>query len=413
MGQQRSDDSKASFVSVFCGYFLAALMMPIMPLGSLALIVGGTLLLGKQIQKVLKWHTLWKNMNLFKGEMYPELREKRKTDWGVLYRFSLPPGLCFDDFNNHKQAIHDFLGKDINLVYSNKNIILEVYDEPMQHYDFEVTDTYDDAIIPVGVTRNGRTLTVDMNGEPHLLITGETGSGKSVSLRGIITNYIASPKRDVLLHLIDLKGGAELGIFRKSNKVGSFERTVAGALKSIKALSEEVERRYNLFYQEDVVNLKGYVKKTHKKLKVELLVIDEFAELMGNKDHQKLLQSLCARARACGIYVILSTQRPDANVINGLIKANITNVLCYKMMNLINSQIALDTSGAEILRGAGHGLCKSKGEIIEFQAPFLDEDDVDDFIRHTYRKTEPENKVIMLPPPTQPTINDEPGAGEL
>jgi hypothetical protein len=84
------------------------------------------------------------------------------------------------------------------------------------------------------------------------------------------------------------------------------------------------------------------------------------------------------------------------------------------MMNLINSQIALDTSGAEILRGAGHGLCKSKGEIIEFQAPYLDEDDVDDLIRHTYRKPEPENKVIMLPPPPPvTTVADEPGAGEL
>ena len=98
-----------------------------------------------------------------------------------------------------------------------------------------------------------------------------------------------------------------------------------------------------------------------------------------------MIETLAAKARACGIHLIISTQRPDAEIINGRIKANIPCVIGLKTMNGLNSRIIIDEEGLEQLRGRGHGMLKY-GDVTEFQSMFLTTNQARDLIKHTYIK---------------------------
>lgn len=373
---------KNPLVPVLGGLAMGWLLLPVTPLPGMAMMGVCGYALYSALKRRGRWATLWKQCGLTRDEMYPELRERRRHEYGEVLRFSLPPGLSKSDFERKKEALEDFLGKDINIAVHNRNLILELYDGPMAHYPYEYVDTGSAASFAIGRTRSGKDLIVDMSDEPHLLIAGETGSGKSVLLRGIVASLL---QKDVRLHLIDLKGGVELGAFRRSGQVASFGRTAIEALSILQTLDLEVERRYNQFYAHDAIDIKEYRRKSHEALKTEYLIVDEFAELMHEAEAKDLLKSICARARGCAIYVVLATQRPDKDVIDGLIKANITNTVGLRAHNEINSRVIIDDAGLEQLRGSGHGLYKSGGRTTEFQAPMITIQQARQLIAHTYR----------------------------
>ena len=116
----------------------------------------------------------------------------------------------------------------------------------------------------------------------------------------------------------------------------------------------------------------------------EVLIVDEFADLQGEKESIRLIEEIGAKARACGIHMILSTQRPDHKILNGRIKANVSVVLGLKTTTDVNSRVIIDEVGLEKLRGAGHGLFKYKGDVTEVQCPNLGEDEAIKLIQHTY-----------------------------
>jgi DNA segregation ATPase FtsK/SpoIIIE, S-DNA-T family len=236
--------------------------------------------------------------------------------------------------------------------------------------------------IPLGFDRTGQMITTDLShGEPHLLIAGETGSGKSTVLRSIITNLILNNDCDLLL--VDLKYGAEFKMFQNSSRVKEFARTRNEAEKLLQQVSTEVNRRYDLFYDKNCIDIKQYNQQFKNKLKYQILIIDEFADLMNEKRSTSIIEELAAKARACGIHLIIATQRPDAQVISGRIKANVTSVLGLKALNDINSRIIIGHEGLENLRGKGHAIFK-RGMEIELQCPYLDEKRVPELISYTY-----------------------------
>ncbi|MBS4538233.1 DNA translocase FtsK [Clostridium sp. D2Q-11] len=223
-------------------------------------------------------------------------------------------------------------------------------------------------------------------------MAGETGSGKSTLLRSIITNLILNGKYNRYeLHLIDLKNGAEFNVFRKSKYVKSFSRTIEDAEKILNKLIIEVDDRYDKFFKNDCVDIQEYNKKYRSKMKYKIIIIDEFADLQNEKDSIQILETLAAKARACGIHLIISTQRPDAKVLNGRIKANVPSVIGLKTMNEINSRIIIDHSGLEELKGMGHGIYKFDKEI-EFQSMNISSGTARDLIKHTYINKKEENK---------------------
>lgn len=332
-----------------------------------------------------KYDKVFRNLNLYKGQAIPILKYKTKTNYSTIYHFTLPAGLCLTDFKDNEEAIQNFVGKDIRIEYTFKEIIIEEYDEKMKLiYPYIPTEVNGYVPIIIGYDRKGKLITCDLGcGEPHMLIAGQTGGGKSTAIRCILVNLILNS--DVKLHLIDLKNGVELRSFADSSKVISFSRNINQASIVLSQLDNEVDSRYDLFYKEHVRDIIEYNKK-HKnnKMDYQLLVCDEFADLQGDKNLIAILDNLGRKARACGIHMILSTQRPDAKVLNGSIKSNIPTILGLKTANSTNSHIIIDDTGLEKLRGNGHGLFKHNGKLDEIQVPYVSAEQIEPLIKHTF-----------------------------
>ena len=206
----------------------------------------------------------------------------------------------------------------------------------------------------------GTAQVADLCKMPHLLIAGSTGSGKSVCVNSIIISFLfRSGPEDVKLLLIDPKV-VELaeynGIPHLLMPVVTEPRKAAGALGASVA---EMERRYNLFAENNVREIKAYNKLAARTglehLPYIAIVIDELADLMmvAGKEVEDYICRIAQKARAAGIHLIVATQRPSVDVITGLIKANIPSRIAFAVSSQIDSRTILDGSGAEKLLGNG------------------------------------------------------------
>lgn len=332
--------------------------------GMACLGAAGWMLWQQYVTEGNKLKTLFRAGRLYNGDgTFPELKEKRRTEYGYCLRLSLPPGMCTDDFERRQQAIEQALGHRVEIKFANGFLLVEVYEVDLDTHDYEPIKL-PGLQLPIGYTYGKRLVKIDLNQEPHLMIAGETGSGKSVALRSILTNLFLTKPR-IKVHLVDLKR-VELRMFAKCKAAESFSQTPAEAASRLKKIYEEVERRYELFMRADVVDIAEYNKR-HQALPYIVVVIDEFAVLRDHKSAGIIMEDLAALARACGVHLIISTQRPDKDVINGRIKANIPIVLGLKCKNHTNSMIIIDEVGLEDLKGRGHGYLRYKGEMVEVQ----------------------------------------------
>jgi len=316
-----------------------------------------------------------------KKDYYPNVSNKQKTSYGYLLRVKMPLGLSSEDLIRSQTAVNEMLNARTGIYYDNGYTYIKVYESDLEEeYDFEKAPLKGLKLL-FGRSINGVEYVDLTNGEPHCLIAGETGSGKSTLLRGIITNLILNDDKNLELHFIDLKGGVELGLFKDCKMVRSFVDEPDDAPKALETIFDEVKRRYKLFSDNECVSIEEYNKLGKNKLKRWLVVVDEFAELSLNKENVDLICRLSALSRACGIHLLLSTQRPDKDVLNGRIKANVTVVAGLKTKDSLNSRIILDESGLELLRGRGHGLLKHGGDTAEFQAMYLSTDEAKKLIQ--------------------------------
>ena len=198
---------------------------------------------------------------------------------------------------------------------------------------------------------------------PHLLVAGATGSGKSVCLNSIIISliYRTSPE-DLRLILIDPKR-VEFSIYDGLPHLLQ-PRIISEIDKAINALNwsiAEMERRFSLFQNVRARNLEEYntsqsvVSGENEKLPLIVIIIDELADFMiqAKKELEDKIARLAAKARACGIHLILATQRPSVNVITGTIKANFPSRIAFAVMSYVDSKTILDQAGAEKLLGKG------------------------------------------------------------
>lgn len=360
-------------------------------LGTILLSLGSIMFIYETIESINPYKKLFEGCNLEVDGNIPRLIKKKKANYGYDLILTLPYGLSSKQFEQKRTELEEHLGGRIDISVKNKKLILQVHTKPLQEfYPYKYVKTQGTCEFAIGYTYGDKLVTVDLEKVVHLLIAGETGSGKSTLLRGIITSLILS-NQNISLYLVDLKNGTEFNVFRRSKSVKAFCRNVEEAEELLQELSNEVDKRYDLFYQNDVVNIQEYNKLKHvKKLDYKILIIDEFADLQNEKNSISILETLAAKARACGIHMIIATQRPDSKIINGRIKANIPGVIGLKTLNDLNSRIIIDEGGLEKLKGRGHGIFKFS-DSIEFQSMYLSVQKARDLIKHTYRK---ENEII-------------------
>lgn len=231
---------------------------------------------------------------------------------------------------------------------------------------------------------------------PHLLIGGTTGSGKSCFLHSMITEifYRYTPS-ELRLILVDFKR-VEMGMYNGlphlvGGKVVDEYEDVALILEN---LSNEMDRRYKMFLQKGVRDIAEFNSKcdNRDKLPTILTIVDEYGDIVGSKFEKTIeqyLQRLAQKARACGIHLIVSTQRPSVKVINGVIKANFPTRIAFSVASHIDSMNILDCSGAEDLIGKGDMLFSCCGKVERLQTPYVSLDEINsvaDFIRKNNTK---------------------------
>lgn len=248
--------------------------------------------------------------------------------------------------------------------------------------------------IALGKDIAGVAQVADLCKMPHLLIAGSTGSGKSVCVNSIIMSLLfRSSPEDVKLILIDPKV-VELaeynGIPHLLMPVITEPKKAAGALSSA---VQEMERRYHLFAENNVRDIKSFNKlaatdPTLEKMPYIAIIIDELADLMMvvGKDVEDSICRIAQKARAAGMHLIVATQRPSVDVITGLIKANIPSRIAFAVSSQVDSRTILDGAGAEKLLGMGDMLFMPVGapKPIRIQGTFVRDEEISrvlDFIK--------------------------------
>ena len=231
--------------------------------------------------------------------------------------------------------------------------------------------------VPLGVDLDGRLQFVDLasSNNPHLLVAGTSGSGKSVWLRSAIAGLIVSNTPETLrLVLIDPKRTA-FGELKGSRYLHSPEGLVYppehSAFAALDPLIEEMERRYKLFEANLVVDLPEYHAKTGKILPRIVCICDEYADLLVDRAATRnvgaAISRLGAKSRAAGIHLIIATQYPDRKTVDGALKMNLGGRVCLRVSNHHQSNMIINQSGAERLLGNGDLFFLSIGDPVRLQ----------------------------------------------
>lgn len=224
-----------------------------------------------------------------------------------------------------------------------------------------------------GLGLDGSVQRIDLAKAPHLLIAGSTGSGKSVAINAILTDWLTRLGPDeIRLHLVDPKR-VELGQYKALPQVENFAAGAGPlAFHAVAAVEKIMDERFKLFEKAGVRDI-GEWNGSYDPMPFQVLVIDEFADLVldkaSGKDIEQMVVRIAQLGRAAGVHMILATQRPTANVFTGLIKANVPARWVFRVNTGLDSRIALDQAGAQALLGAGDSLFQAPGEgMVRLQA---------------------------------------------
>ena len=280
----------------------------------------------------------------------------------------------------------------------------------------------DKLVIPLGQDISKNVISISIDTFPHLLVAGTTGSGKSVFIHSIIMTLIMRNYPDELrLILIDPK---RVEFAKYSNIPHLYCPIITDVIKAgpcLAKLCNEMDRRFQIMEREAVVNIKEYRQAIKDKKDKEVLpnivvIVDEYADLAqrNQKEIEPLIQRIAQKARACGIYLIIATQRPSVNVITGDIKANIPSRIALSVSTSFDSKTILDETGAETLLGKGDLLARipTSKSLIRVQSAFVDNDEitrVTNYLRQQQKPVFNQEFLNLKAEPDENSLNDGSG----
>jgi len=262
----------------------------------------------------------------------------------------------------------------------------------------------------LGKDISGKAVFTDLTKLPHLLIAGTTGSGKSGSVNCIISSILLrSSPAQVRMILIDPKK-VELSPYERIPHllvpVVTNMKNAAGVLANV---VKEMENRYELMELERARHLDEMNKSRRRRgedpLPYIVVVVDELADLMmvAPAEVEEYIIRIAQKARAVGIHLVVATQRPSADVITGLIKANIPSRIAFAVSSQVDSRVILDANGAETLLGMGDMLFRPLGsnKLQRVQGAYITEGEISGLVRHVRGQAEPQFREELLLPPEE------------
>ncbi|PHE58586.1 DNA translocase FtsK [Bacillus pseudomycoides] len=251
--------------------------------------------------------------------------------------------------------------------------------------------------VALGLDISGAPIVTDIRKMPHGLIAGATGSGKSVCINAILTSILYKAKpHEVKLMLIDPKM-VELAPYNSiPHLVAPVITDVKAATAALKWAVEEMERRYELFAHVGARDLTRYNTIVSSReipgeaLPYIVIVIDELADLMmvAPGDVEEAICRIAQKARACGIHLLVATQRPSVDVITGLIKSNIPTRIAFTVSSQVDSRTIIDIGGAEKLLGRGDMLFLGNGtsKPVRVQGVYVSDDEIEKTVEHVKKQ---------------------------
>ena len=278
------------------------------------------------------------------------------------------------------------------------------------------SDAYKRMEIPLflGKDSSGQAIVSDLASMPHLLIAGTTGSGKSVFINSIIMSIMLTKRPDeVKLVLVDPKM-VEMTAFSKiPHLMAPIITEVSRAEQIFDWATVKMDERYAMFAEAGVKNIAGYnalgreeiVRRFNpqsleeearipKRLPYYVIIVDELADLMmtASKEIESYIVRIAQKSRAVGIHIVLATQRPQATVVTGLIKANLPSRVSFRVATRLDSRIVLDQNGAETLLGQGDMLFLKPGtsDLVRAQGAYVDDTEVRKVVQHLTEQAEPQ-----------------------
>jgi DNA segregation ATPase FtsK/SpoIIIE, S-DNA-T family len=266
----------------------------------------------------------------------------------------------------------------------------------------------------LGKDSSGEALVSDLASMPHLLIAGTTGSGKSVCINTIIAGILLTRRPDeVKMILIDPKMVEMTAFNTIPHLMTPIVTETRRAVQILEWATIKMDERYAILAEARVKNIGEYnalgteeivrrfeptspeeEAKIPKKLSYVVIIIDELADLMmtAAKEIEAHIVRLAQKSRAVGIHIVLATQRPQATVVTGLIKANMPTRIGFRVAARMDSRIILDQNGAETLLGQGDMLFLKPGtsDLIRAQGTFVSDEEVRRIVKHLKEVAEPQ-----------------------
>ncbi len=264
----------------------------------------------------------------------------------------------------------------------------------------------------LGKDASGAPLVADLTRMPHLLVAGTTGSGKSVCISSIVMSFLLTrTPSEVQLILVDPKV-VELTMFKDVPHLMCPIVTDMGRASAIlEWASTKMDERYALLAEAGVKDIRSYNKlgeaglrerfnptdeeefaRIPRRLPYMVLIIDELADMMmtSAKEVEFHLVRIAQKSRAVGIHLIVSTQRPSANVVTGLIKSNLPSRIAFRVASRLDSRIVLDQNGGEVLMGQGDMLFLPPGQskLVRAQGTFIDDEELRSTVKHAASQCE-------------------------
>lgn len=303
--------------------------------------------------------------------------ERYKTDIGI--QLEANGEILIDHIKGTK-----FLSVDVPFAGAGKAINL------LDHLDL-LDDSEGKLDVIAGQKADGKFEVIDISKAPHMLIAGTTGSGKTIFLYSVIVSLLKKyPMEDLEFLIVDPKQTDFVFFEDLPNLYGGHVITDAEeALTLIQRVNEvDKEERMAQIRSCRSRDIDSYNEKNPaNRMKRLVIIIDEYADLIqtaemqGNrKEFEKFLSMLAQKVRSLGIHMIIATQRPSANIVTGVLKANIPYRISFRLPSHTDSQTILDMSGAENLLGKGDMLLVTESDTIRMQGLYISESELENFI---------------------------------
>lgn len=289
---------------------------------------------------------------------------------------------CFDSFfDTNSSSLHQD-GDKIVIEVPNPDKIILHYDKAVEALK-KVPKEEGKIQAYIGESTKGDPMIIDLAELPHLLIAGETGSGKSVNLHSILISLLGRYSEDELqIQIYDTKKTG-FGLYKDAGIKQITEHvTELGEVEyALSSLQEEMRRRNAIISEVKKQDLIAYNKKyPDKKIPYIVAIIDEYADMIKNckyKGVEDMIVNLASEARGAGIFLILCTQRPDTQTLNSTAREQLVGRICFRVASKITSKMVIKTPSAENLQGSGDGYFLGKFDVpVRFQGPLLEDDEI-------------------------------------